>query len=40
MICGSVPVLSDMKTIVERAGFTEGSHSQPGSFVIERAFVG
>jgi ferredoxin--NADP+ reductase len=40
MICGSVPVLTDMKALVERVGFVEGAHSEPGSFVIERAFVG
>lgn len=40
MICGSTGVLQDMKAIVERAGFQEGSNHQPGDFVIERAFVG
>ena len=39
MICGSSPALHDMRRIVERAGFVEGANSEPGTFVIERAFV-
>ena len=40
MICGSMSMLKDVKTQVEGLGFEEGSHSQPGGFVVERAFVG
>lgn len=40
MICGSIAMLHDVKALVEKAGFTEGSHSAPGDFVVERAFVG
>jgi ferredoxin--NADP+ reductase len=40
MICGSMAMLHDVKALVERAGFREGSHSEPGDFVVERAFVG
>jgi len=40
MICGSVPMLQDLKTIALEAGFIEGSNHEPGSFVIERAFAG
>ncbi len=40
MICGSMHMLRDVKELVERLGFTEGSLSHPGDFVIERAFVG
>lgn len=40
MICGSVPMLQDLKTIALKAGFVEGSNHEPGSFVIERAFAG
>ena len=40
MICGSVEMLADTRARVEAAGLTEGSNAQPGSFVIERAFVG
>ena len=40
MICGSMGMLRDVKALVEKAGFAEGSHSKPGGFVVERAFVG
>lgn len=40
MICGSAPMLQDLKTIALNAGFVEGSNHEPGSFVIERAFAG
>lgn len=40
MICGSVPMLQDLKVIALDAGFVEGSNNEPGSFVIERAFAG
>jgi ferredoxin--NADP+ reductase len=39
MICGSMAMLKDVKALVELAGFTEGSNSKPGQFVVERAFV-
>lgn len=40
MICGSMAMLNDVKSLVEGLGFVEGSNSEPGSFVVERAFVG
>lgn len=40
MICGSMGMLQDTKALCEAAGLTEGSNSQPGQFVIEKAFVG
>jgi ferredoxin--NADP+ reductase len=40
MICGSMEMLRDLKALCESHGLTEGSNSQPGQFVIERAFVG
>lgn len=40
MICGSMHMLQDVKALCERLGFQEGSVSQPGDFVVERAFVG
>jgi ferredoxin--NADP+ reductase len=40
MICGSMAMLKDIKALCEAHGLTEGSNSQPGQFVIERAFVG
>lgn len=40
MICGSTAMLQDLKAMFAENGFVEGSHHEPGSFVIERAFVG
>jgi ferredoxin/flavodoxin---NADP+ reductase len=40
MICGSMDMLKDVKALVETAGLIEGSVSNPGEFVVERAFVG
>jgi ferredoxin/flavodoxin---NADP+ reductase len=39
MICGSMAMLQDHKAICEERGFVEGSNSEPGQFVIEKAFV-
>lgn len=39
MICGSMGLNLDMKEILEKTGFHEGANSQPGEYVIERAFV-
>ena len=39
MICGSPGMLKDLKHMLERKGFEEGSTSRPGAFVIERAFA-
>jgi ferredoxin--NADP+ reductase len=39
MICGSAAVLADLKTLMLGAGFEEGANHEPGSFVVERAFV-
>jgi ferredoxin--NADP+ reductase len=39
MICGSPAMLRDLKQLLERQGFREGSTSTPGDFVIERAFA-
>lgn len=40
MICGSMEMLADCKAMFETHGFAEGSVSQPGAFVYEKAFVG
>jgi ferredoxin--NADP+ reductase len=32
-------MLEDLRQTFEAHAFTEGNHSQPGHFVIERAFV-
>lgn len=39
MICGSMDFLKDTKRILEEAGLSEGANSNPGEFVVERAFV-
>ncbi len=39
MICGSMAMLQEHKAICEDAGMAEGSNSEPGKFVIEKAFV-
>lgn len=39
MICGSLEMLTDTKTLVERAGLREGSNAAPAEFVVEKAFV-
>ncbi len=40
MLCGSVGMIRDIRAHIEPRGFAEGSNSQPGSFVVEKAFVG
>lgn len=40
MICGSLGFNVDIKTLMEKAGLNEGANSEPGEFVIEKAFVG
>ncbi|WP_409018999.1 ferredoxin--NADP reductase [Brevundimonas vesicularis] len=39
MVCGGPAVLADLKTLLETMGFEEGSISEPGDFVIEKAFA-
>jgi ferredoxin--NADP+ reductase len=39
MLCGSPQMLKDMRVVLEEAGFIEGSVSEPGTFVVEKAFV-
>ena len=39
MICGSPGMLRDLKVMIEGLGFKEGNTSNPGDFVIERAFA-
>jgi ferredoxin/flavodoxin---NADP+ reductase len=39
MICGSPGLLKDLKVILEKKGYKEGSTTAPGDFVVERAFV-
>jgi len=40
MICGSVGLNKDMAEILQARGFVEGANSAPGSYVVEKAFVG
>lgn len=39
MICGSIAMVGDMRALLEKAGFVEGSNSRPATMVVERAFV-
>ena len=39
MMCGSPGMLEELRQMLEVRGFSEGSHSEPGHFVIEKAFV-
>jgi len=40
MICGSMAMLAELKTMLEARGFDEGSNAKPGDFVVEKAFAG
>jgi len=40
MLCGSNAMIKDFAQMLEGHGFEEGSNANPGSFVLERAFVG
>jgi ferredoxin--NADP+ reductase len=39
MLCGSPAMLESLRGIFHGRGFAEGNHSEPGHFVIEKAFV-
>jgi ferredoxin--NADP+ reductase len=39
MMCGSPAMLEELKQMFEAHGFVEGSHTESGHFVIEKAFV-
>ncbi|MDE8345255.1 MAG: ferredoxin--NADP reductase [Acidocella sp.] len=39
MLCGSPAMLHDLNQLLATNGFTEGNHSTPGHYVIEKAFV-
>lgn len=40
MICGSMGLNADLKSILEGHGLEEGANSDPKHFVVEKAFVG
>ena len=39
MLCGSPSMLDELRAMFTARGFLEGNHSEPGHFVIEKAFV-
>jgi ferredoxin/flavodoxin---NADP+ reductase len=39
MLCGSPAMLDELRVMLAGRGFAEGNHSEPGHFVIEKAFV-
>ena len=39
MLCGSPGMLEELHSMFTSRGFAEGNHSEPGHFVIEKAFV-
>ena len=39
MLCGSEAMNADMKALLEGRGFVEGSNAEPGTYVLEKAFV-
>jgi ferredoxin--NADP+ reductase len=39
MLCGSPAMLAELPEMLTERGFTEGNHSVPGHFVVEKAFV-
>jgi ferredoxin--NADP+ reductase len=39
MLCGSEAMNADVRALLEARGFAEGSNSNPGSYVVEKAFV-
>jgi ferredoxin--NADP+ reductase len=39
MMCGSPAMLADLRTLLEGRHFVEGNHTEPGHYVVERAFV-
>ena len=40
MLCGSMAMIKDVAQMLKDQGLKEGSNSDPGDFVLERAFVG
>jgi ferredoxin--NADP+ reductase len=39
MICGSEAMNTDCKALLEGRGFVEGNNAEPGTYVVEKAFV-
>ena len=40
MVCGSTAMLAETRALCEASGLVEGSNARPGTFVVEKAFVG
>ena len=40
MLCGSMAMIKETGALLESLGFEEGAQSKPGTYVLERAFVG
>ncbi|MET0238265.1 MAG: ferredoxin--NADP reductase [Sphingobium sp.] len=40
MMCGSMEMIRETSALLEARGFEEGSNAKPGTYVVERAFVG
>ncbi len=40
MLCGSMAMIKETAALLDQMGFVEGALSHPGSYVLERAFVG
>jgi ferredoxin--NADP+ reductase len=39
MLCGSEAMNADVRALLEARGFAEGSNNDPGTYVVEKAFV-
>jgi ferredoxin--NADP+ reductase len=39
MLCGSPAMIADTRALLTERGLTDGSHTEPGHYVIEKAFV-
>jgi ferredoxin--NADP+ reductase len=39
MMCGSEAMNADIRALLEARGFVEGSNNNPGTYVVEKAFV-
>ena len=39
MLCGSPGLLADLKTMLTERGYDEGAVSEPGDYLLEKAFV-
>ncbi|HEX7872817.1 MAG TPA: ferredoxin--NADP reductase [Sphingobium sp.] len=40
MLCGSMEMIKETSAMLDARGFEEGANNKPGTYVVERAFVG